>query len=45
MSHRQRLEYLRRFYGVGHELPTLYDLVVNTDVLTVKFIVSAAGRE
>ena len=45
-SDRQRKEYLRRFYGVGHELPTHYDLVVNTDVLTLplaaKLIVSAA---
>ena len=30
-----RTDYLDRFYGVDHELPTHYDLVVNTDVLTV----------
>jgi cytidylate kinase len=30
-----RADYLRRFYNVGTELPTHYDLVVNTDVLTV----------
>ncbi len=33
-SDRQRREYLRRFYKVSQELPTLYDLVLNTDVLT-----------
>ncbi len=26
-----RAEYLRQFYGVEEEVPTLYDLVVNTD--------------
>jgi cytidylate kinase len=31
-----RADYLRRFYGVGAELPTHYDLVVNTDVLSVE---------
>ncbi len=45
-SDRQRREYLRRFYGVGRELPTHYDLVVNTDALSVplaaQLIVSAA---
>jgi hypothetical protein len=34
-SDRQRREYLRRFYDVRDELPTPYDLVLNTDVLTV----------
>jgi cytidylate kinase len=34
-SDRQRREYLRRFYDVRDELPTHYDLVLNTDVLTV----------
>ena len=34
-SDRQRREYLRRFYDVREELPTHYDLVLNTDVLTV----------
>ncbi|MDO8615272.1 MAG: cytidylate kinase-like family protein [Dehalococcoidia bacterium] len=33
-SDRQRLEYLRRFCDVRHELPTHYDMVINTDVLT-----------
>jgi hypothetical protein len=31
-----RAEYLNRFYGVRRELPTQYDLVVNTDVLSVE---------
>jgi cytidylate kinase len=30
-----RADYLRRFYGAHEELPTHYDLVVSTDVLTV----------
>jgi cytidylate kinase len=34
-SDRQRREYLRRFYDVREELPTHYDLVLNTEVLTV----------
>jgi cytidylate kinase len=29
-----RADYLKRFYGIDHELPTHYDLVVNTDHLT-----------
>jgi cytidylate kinase len=33
-SDRQRKEYLRRFYNVRQELPTHYDLVINTDILT-----------
>jgi cytidylate kinase len=31
-----RRDYLRRFYDVDDELPTHYDLVVNTDVLSVE---------
>ena len=31
-----RRDYLRRFYEVDEELPTQYDLVVNTDVLSPK---------
>ena len=42
-----RADYLRRFYGVGSELPTHYDLVVNTDVLSVEqaadLVAQAAG--
>ena len=29
-----RNDYLARFYGVERELPTHYDLVVNTDVIS-----------
>ena len=42
-----RADYLRRFYNVGEELPTHYDLVVNTDVLSVEqaaeLVTQAAG--
>jgi cytidylate kinase len=42
-----RAEYLKRFYGVERELPTHFDVVVNTDVFTVEragaVIVSVAG--
>jgi Cytidylate kinase-like family len=42
-----RTDYLRRFYGVSAELPTHYDLVVNTDKLTpedaARLIVHVAG--
>lgn len=33
-SDRKRSEYLRGFYNVRQELPTHYDLVVNTDAIT-----------
>lgn len=33
-SDEARADYLRRFHGVAAELPTHYDLVVNTDQLT-----------
>jgi len=33
-SDRNRRDYFRRFYEVREELPTHYDLVINTDVLT-----------
>jgi hypothetical protein len=33
-SDKARADYLKRFYGIQTELPTLYDLVVNTDRLT-----------
>ena len=35
-SDRERELYLRRFYNVREELPTHYDLVVNTDHLTME---------
>ena len=34
-SDRERGEFFRRFYNVKEELPTQYDLVVNTDFLSV----------
>jgi len=33
-SDREREEYFQRFYRLDEELPTHYDLVINTDVLT-----------
>lgn len=43
-----RADYLRRFYGLKDELPTHYDLVVNTDVLTPEgaaaIVLAACGR-
>ncbi len=45
-SDRARQAYFATFYGLKEELPTHYDLVVNTDALTpeqaVKVIVHAA---
>jgi cytidylate kinase len=42
-----RRDFLRRFHGVDDELPTHYDLVVNTDVLSVeeaaRLVVQAAS--
>ena len=42
-----RADYLRRFYGVERELPTHYDVVLNTDALTpadaAAIVVAAAG--
>jgi Cytidylate kinase len=42
-----RADYLKRFYAVERELPTHFDLVVNTDVLTAdraaELVVVAAG--
>ncbi len=31
-----RANYLKRFYGISEELPTHYDLVVNTDAVSVE---------
>lgn len=39
-SDRARREYFRRFYKLKEELPTHYDLVVNTDLLTIAQAVS-----
>ena len=30
----ERADYIKRFYQVDRELPTHFDLVINTDVLT-----------
>jgi cytidylate kinase len=42
-----RRDYLKRFYDVDQELPTHYDLVVNTDVLSIdqaaKLVAQAAS--
>jgi hypothetical protein len=42
-----RADYIKRFYGVGQELPSHYDIVVNTDKLSAKdaaaLIVQAVG--
>jgi hypothetical protein len=46
-SDRQRREYLRRFHNVLQELPTHYDLVINTDVLAVPLaagLIASAAR-
>ncbi len=48
-SDRNRRDYFRRFYDIGQELPTHYDLVVNTDVLTPEqaadvIVCAAQGR-
>jgi len=46
-SDKGRAAYIDRFYDVDHELPTHYDLVVNTDHLSretaVRLIVTATG--
>jgi cytidylate kinase len=42
-----RADYLKRFYGITHESPADYDLVLNTDRLgpdgAVRLVVQAAG--
>jgi len=43
-----RADYLKRFYGIARELPTHYDLVVNTDVISpedaAQLVLTACGR-
>lgn len=43
-----RRDYLKRFYNVAEELPTQYDLVVNTDLISLEqaaaIVVAAAER-
>ncbi len=46
-SDRERREYLQRFYNIRAELPTHYDLVLNTDVLsfgTAAELIAAAAK-
>ena len=40
-SDRERARYLERFFEIREEVPTLYDLVVNTDMLRVEQVVDA----
>ena len=40
-SDRERSRYLERFYGIGTELPTHYDMVLNTDVLPLSVAADA----
>jgi cytidylate kinase len=43
-----RTNYLKRFYGISEELPTHYDLVVNTDTVSVEqaaALISLAASE
>ena len=46
-SDAQRAAYLKRFYGVGDELPTHYDMALNSDSLSIEsmsaLVVAAAG--
>ena len=39
-----RADYLKRFYEVGEELPTHYDLVFNTDTLSVEQAAELVSR-
>ena len=39
-----RRDYLKRFYDVDEELPTHYDLVVNTDALSIEQAVELVSR-
>ena len=40
-SDRERTDYFRRFYELTEELPTHYDMVINTEALTPEQAVSA----
>ena len=39
-----RADYLKRFYDVGEELPTQYDLVFNTDTLSVERVAELVAQ-
>jgi cytidylate kinase len=43
-SDKGRRDYLKRFYDVDEELPTHYDLVVNTDVLSTEQAADVVAR-
>ncbi len=46
-SDRERKRYLERFYGIGAELPTHYDIVLNTHVLPLSVaadVIAVAAR-
>jgi cytidylate kinase len=43
-SDKGRAVYLKRFYAVDRELPTHYDLVINTDALAPESVVGAIAR-
>jgi cytidylate kinase len=46
-SDRNRRDYFRRFYEIDEELPSHYDVVVNTDVLTTEHaaeVIACAAR-
>lgn len=43
-SDASRADYLKRFYDVGEELPTHYDLVFNTDTLSVERVAELVAR-
>jgi len=40
-SDRERAHYLQRFFDVSEEVPTLYDLVINTDAVRIEQAVGA----
>jgi hypothetical protein len=39
-----RADYLRRFYEVNQELPTHYDLLFNTDALSVEQVAAPVAQ-
>ena len=39
-----RADYLKRFYGVDHELPTHYDLVVNSEAMEAETAAAVIAR-
>jgi cytidylate kinase len=47
-SDRERREFLQRFYEVKEELPTRYDIVINTDLIgnaTAAHLIVEAARK